>query len=250
MNKIHALVLGGALATVAALPVQADTIFGVYAGGQLWHADGSGQIGSTGSGDSMSGDFDFGSDVQNAVYIAIEHPVPLVPNVKIKRTALESNGSSSSPFTFKGQAYSGTIASDTDFTHTDLILYYEILDNWVNLDVGLNVMQFDGHVAVSDNSKSKRVDFSGYLPTLYAAVGFDLPLTGWSLNGEFAGIAVSDSSFMDYQAEIAYRVIDNMVVDLTAQLGYRKTTLELDDLDDINSNIDFSGPYIGLEVHF
>ncbi len=250
MNKIHSLVLGGALATVAALPVQADTIFGVYAGGQLWNADGSGQIGSKGS--SLSGDFDFGSDAQNVVYLAIEHPVPLVPNVKIKRTALESTGSSTSAFTFNGQAYSGAIASDTDFTHTDLVLYYEILDNWVNLDVGLNVMQFDGHVAVSDDqgSATQRVDFSGYLPTLYAAVGFDLPLTGLSLNGEFAGIAVGDSSFVDYQAEIAYSFIDNMVVDLTAQLGYRKTTLELDDLDDINSNIDFSGPYVGLEVHF
>ena len=42
----------------------------------------------------------------------------------------------------------------------------------------------------------------------------------------------------------------NLAIDLTLQLGYRAVTLELDDLDDIYSDLEFKGIYAGLEVHF
>jgi hypothetical protein len=37
---------------------------------------------------------------------------------------------------------------------------------------------------------------------------------------------------------------------MTFELGYRTVTVQLEDLDDIYSNLDFKGVYAGLEVHF
>jgi hypothetical protein len=44
--------------------------------------------------------------------------------------------------------------------------------------------------------------------------------------------------------------MENLAVDVTFQVGYRAVELELDDLDDIYSNLEFKGVYAGLEVHF
>ncbi len=246
MKQLHKACLGGVLASLVSFGAQADTI-GIYAGAQYWDMEGAGRVGSV--GDPLSGDVDFPGEGQNSYYVAIEHPVPLLPNLKLKRTELETRGAASSGFTFEGTSFSSPDTA-VDLGHTDIILYYELLDNWVNLDLGINVMHFDGQVVVSEGSNSERVDFDGYLPTLYTRASFELPLTGLALNAEASGLAVADSSLLDYQAELAYSFIDSLAIDVTAQLGYRKTELELDDVDALNTDLDFSGPYFGLELHF
>ncbi len=49
---------------------------------------------------------------------------------------------------------------------------------------------------------------------------------------------------------IAWEFIDNLAIDVAVKAGYRSMTLELDDVDDINTNIDASGPFAGIQVHF
>lgn len=239
----------GTLTLGVVQPVQADTVLGIYAGAQAWNPDGDGSLGTAGD---TQGELDFDDDNQNVFYLALEHPVPLLPNIKLRRTELESAGEGNVNFTFNGQSFSGDIIGDMDFSHNELTLYYEVLDNWISLDLGLSARQFDGHVAVSqsDGSNREQVDFDGYLPTFYAAARAELPLTGLSLGGEFGGLAIDDSSFYDYQVQLQYNVIDNMALDVGIQLGYRSMQLELDDLDDIDSDLEFSGPYAGLQVHF
>ncbi|WP_210395631.1 TIGR04219 family outer membrane beta-barrel protein [Motiliproteus sediminis] len=241
-----------ALATLGvAAPVQADTVLGLTAGAQVWDMDGKGGIGT--AGQPQSGDLDFAKDKQNVYYVALEHPIPLIPNIKLKHTDLESRGTGSVNFTFEGSTFTGDVTTDVDFSHNDIILYYELLDNVVSLDLGLNVMQMDGFVTVTEDANPanrERVDFDGYLPTLYIAAQAELPLTGLSIGGEFSGLAVGDSSFYDYQVQIQYNVIDNMAIDVGIQLGYRETRLELDDVDNLDTDLTFSGPYAGLQVHF
>jgi len=254
MMKVWKLVGVTSLAAMgAAMPVQADTIFGLYAGAQLWNMDGDGTFGN--ADQSSEGTVDFDSEKQNVFYVAIEHPIPFVPNLKFKRTDLEDQGSGNASFKFEDFDFSGGFTADVDFSHTDIILYYEILDNVVSLDVGLNVMQMDGHVVVNgvdalNNPRTERVDFDGYIPTLYLAAEAALPLTGLSIGGEISGLAVGGSSFYDYQVQIQYNVIDNMAVDVGLQLGYRATGLKLDDVDNLDTDLTFSGPYAGIQVHF
>ncbi|MEP3827065.1 MAG: hypothetical protein ABJM47_03165, partial [Lentilitoribacter sp.] len=68
------------------------------------------------------------------------------------------------------------------------------------------------------------------------------------VEGSFLNI--DDHTLSDYQAALTYSLMENLAVDVTFQLGYRAVELELDDLDDIYSNLEFKGVYAGLEVHF
>src|SRR5690606_33546216 len=78
---------------------------------------------------------------------------------------------------------SGVVDVDLDLTHTDLILYYELLDNIVSLDVGLNVKFFDGQLNIHERggNNSSRTDIDDILPLLYVAPSASLPLTGLSM---------------------------------------------------------------------
>lgn len=251
MKKWQLIVFGGLTAMTLGVPAHADTVLGLTAGAQIWDMDGKGKIGSTGQ--NLSNDLDFAKDTQNVYYIALEHPIPLIPNIKFKHTDLKSQGKGNVNFTFEGSVFTGAVTTDVDLSHNDIVLYYELLDNVVSLDLGLNVIQAKGFVAVTEDSlpsNTQRVDFKGYLPTLYLAAAVQLPLTGLSIGGEISGLAIGDSSFYDYQLQLQYNFIDNAAIDIGIQLGYRATKLELDDVDTLNSDLTFSGPYAGLQVHF
>lgn len=240
----------------------ADMVFGVYAGVQGWDMDAEGGFGTVDefnqSGNNSHADFNFDSQTQGSFYLAIEHPVPILPNIKIKHNQMDTDGATrlNSTFEFGGTTYSVDSSLDTqiDLTNTDIIMYYEILDNdLVTVDVGINVKLVDGQLDVAnvdDPLQRSRETFSGPVPMLYGAVKIGLPFTGLGVFADGSFLSVGDHTLYDYEAGIDYTFIDNMAIDMTLQVGYRAIKLELEDLDDINSNLDFDGVFVGLEAHF
>ena len=47
-----------------------------------------------------------------------------------------------------------------------------------------------------------------------------------------------------------FQDIYSMSIDMDIKAGYRSMTLELDDIDDIYTDIDASGPFAGIQIHF
>ena len=90
----------------------------------------------------------------------------------------------------------------------------------------------------------------GFIPLVYGRAEVGLPLTGLSVFFEGSLLAIDDSKVQDYQAGIAWELIDNLAVDVAIKAGYRQMTLELDDIDDIYTDLDASGPFAGIQVHF
>jgi outer membrane protein len=236
---------------------QADTLLGLYLGVDGWRSDNSGSFAQN---DNLQ-NFNYDDETFISYYAALEHPVPLVPNFKFKYTELELNGSTTLDDTFSfGDAdyVVGTqVGTVSDLSHIDYILYYEIFDNdLVSIDLGLNAKQFDGDIVVTGTSQNggpastERVDFSGFVPLVYGRAEVGLPLTGLSVFFEGSMLAIDDSKVQDYQVGIAYALLDNLAVDLDVKAGYRSMTLELDDVDDIYTDIDASGPFAGIQVHF
>ena len=256
MKKITtALALAACLSTTSA---SADTLLGFYAGAQSWNMDAEGSFGSVVNGVTSSADFTFAEERQTSVYMALEHPIPLVPNIKIMRNQLETSGAGTvvGTFEFAGVDFTTTaeLATDIDLTNTDYILYYEILDNdLVTVDIGINAKHIDGTLHVVSNEDPPQTadeTFSGFVPMLYGNVEIGLPFTGLGVFAEGSFLSVGDHSLHDYQVGVGYTFIDNLAVDLTIQLGYRSVKLELDDIDNVSTNLDFSGVFVGLEAHF
>ncbi|MBN7821943.1 TIGR04219 family outer membrane beta-barrel protein [Bowmanella yangjiangensis] len=233
------------------LPAQADTLLGLYVGAQGWRAEAEGGFANT---ESVT-DFSFKDKTLASYYVALEHPIPLIPNIRISRQNMETQGDTilASSFTFAGETFAaGTqIGADLDMDSTDYTLYYEIFDNdIVSFDLGITARDVDGVLLTTGNSLSAQQSFSGIVPLLYGRVEVGLPLTGLGVQAQGNFLALDDNKLYDYQAAITYSLMDNLAVDMTLQLGYRVYMLELDDMDDIYTDMEFKGVFAGVELHF
>src|SRR5688572_28004942 len=65
----------------------ADTVFGIYAGGGQWRADYKGDVGNPAIELKELGLND--SD-NNFYFVALEHGVPIIPNIRLQRTNISS----------------------------------------------------------------------------------------------------------------------------------------------------------------
>ena len=242
----------GCTAGALTLPLSshADTVLGLYLGAYSWQSSFSGDLGTDGDSDIDSEkDLGFDSSEANTVfYAALEHPIPVLPNIRLQKTALEVDGSSDSvTFTFDGANFSSAVSTDVDFSHTDLTLYYEILDNWVSLDVGITARKFDGSILITDNATTSReVSLDATIPLGYLKAQFDLPFTGLSVGVDGNFIGYSGNSISDVNAMLNYE----MSFGLGLALGYRSMSLELDDVDDLNTKLTFDGYYGAITYHF
>lgn len=170
--------------------------------------------------------------------IALEHPVPLLPNLKIKHTNLQAESD---------EHLSGVQRNQVDLNQSDFILYYEILDNIIDLDAGFGLKHLEGDIRYHFTNTQ---DIGTDLPMLYAQAGLNLPFTGLSANTEISMAGLNDAKITDVQAELKYNFIDSILVDIGATLGYRILDIQLEQNHPQEVKMKFKGPYFGLEAHF
>lgn len=250
LNKIFL-----ATAILATSSIASADVVGVYAGAQKWNYDIDGYV-STGSENiDFNDDLGYDDSDDNSYFVALEHPIPVLPNIKIQQTNLEGQGrgTASQNYTFGSVPFlAGTpTVSNYDFSNTDYTLYYEILDNWVNLDLGITGKQFDGFVDVGVEVTTggpivSRVDFKGTVPMLYGKAQFDLPLTGFNVGSTMNIGQTTDDKINDYTLYFGYEGETGFGF----EVGYRNFTVEFDDFDELSTDFTFDGYYASLNFHF
>lgn len=242
------LILATSFTLLCAPLAQADTIFGVYAGVGSWMADADGTAGDP----SVSlNELGVEKHANNYFYIAIEHPVPLVPNLRVQQNNINSQQTATitRSFTIDGTNFvvGENIHSDFDLSHTDATLYYEILDNWVNIDIGVTARKFKGYVEANSSTRSKKVDIDQTLPLTYAKLQFDLPFSGLSAGFEGNYISYKENDLTDYSAKLSY--LFDSAFDVGVEVGYRKMAFNVDE-SDMQGDFNLKGPYAALIAHF
>tara|TARA_B110000014_G_scaffold264095_1_gene263318 strand:- start:70 stop:831 length:762 start_codon:yes stop_codon:yes gene_type:complete len=249
-------IIAASLMTALSANVQADTLLGLYIGGQVWANEAKG---SFGEGDLDQAVFDFDVQNQGSYFVAFEHPIPLIPNIKLASTTLDTVGGTqiSSDFTFQGETYTASTALDTTFdtSYIDYTLYYELFDNdLLTFDFGVTVRDLDADIEMAGESlggvTSSNLSASVVLPMLYVNTIIGLPLTGFSVFAQANASSYDGSSIYDYQVGVSYAVLDNLAVDLDINAGYRASKIELDDIDDLYTDLTFEGFFAGATVHF
>ncbi|VAW57871.1 hypothetical protein MNBD_GAMMA11-1284 [hydrothermal vent metagenome] len=214
---------------------------GFFVGGGVWDYDSTGTFGSTGVGDSVidvESDLGFGGQQDAYMWAAFEHFVPIIPNIRVEAATVGDAGSVNVQV-FEGVTVNGTASVNLDTV--DFILYYRLLDNWVNLDLGLNIRQLDGDFVLD----SQTISISETVPMLYLAAQFDLPFSGFSLGGDINIIEFDGSKYQDVRLRAMYEI---GVIGFEA--GLKTTKIELDDVGGVNSNLEFSGLIVGAFLHF
>lgn len=243
LNKLCYFAFSAAL--ISPLSANADTL-SFSAGGGAWNASPDGSFQATTDKDSVSvtDNLFWESDYQGYFFATLEHPIPIIPNVKLMYTKIEQSGSGTTNFTFDGLPFSGKVSNDFKIENLDLIAYYEVLDNVVSVDLGINIRNMKIDYTIVNGNKATD-SFDETVPLLYALVGVS-PLPDLIVSGEVSYLKYSGSSISDVTAKITYTT--NFFVGFEA--GYRIQKYEFDDVSGYDADLTFDGMFAGAYVKF
>jgi outer membrane protein len=209
-----------------------------------WHAGIGGDATVGSSTIDMEDDLDLGSSGNFEVAATLEHPIPIIPNVRIKYTDIDQTEDGDISSDFDGVS-ADDVETNLNLSHVDLILYYEILDNWVSVDVGFDIKVFDGQFEVSNGAETSTTDIDEILPLAYASAEFELPLTDLSFGAELSVLPFSDDAI--YDGKIRFRQGFSLAF---VELGYRQMGIKFDDISNTDIDVDFGGVYLSTGLDF
>jgi outer membrane protein len=244
MRKL--VILAGGALMMSGTFAAAD-ILGAGASVSYWDSDLTGQAGKNSDVVDIENDLNLSSDGNVNLEAYFEHPVPILPNVRLNYTRIEQSGDGELSTGYDVLASGVAVRSDLELTQLDGTLYYELLDNWVNLDLGLTVRSLDGELVVQDKTAGGRVsrtEISGAIPMAYAAARFDLPFSGVSVGAQGNLISYDGDSISDFNAYGQYEL---SLLQLRA--GYRQMSIDFEDSNN-RLDVELGGPFISAGLTF
>ncbi|MEC8522629.1 MAG: TIGR04219 family outer membrane beta-barrel protein [Pseudomonadota bacterium] len=237
---------------IAMTPVaaQADLLFTVGAKANAWTAEPSGQVDDGVSADSETDGLGLDSDSGTNLTVFFEHPVPVLPNVRLRQTSLDLDGSGTMTRNFNGVQYTGQVDSYMDLSHTDATLYWglPLPVPYVDINLGLTARMFGGEVIVEGTTltgnqrEEVELDFAIPMGFLEAQVGTPF---GIYAQAEINAIGYDGNALTDTVLTLGYD-LPVPVVDLGLEVGHRAMSMKTNkDTTDIETDFDVSGIFYG-----
>lgn len=224
------LLMTSLLAAGAAMNAQADFL-GVYVGAQMWDTDISGDV--TPALDTKTDVDGIDKESNTVLYAAFEHPIPFLPNIRLSQADI------------KFDADGDTI----DLSFSDLALYYEVLDNWVSLDLGLAARKYSGEFDTPDFDSGitgeLSSDIDATVPMLYARAQFDLPFSGLGIGVDLNTGSSGDDKVQEMNAYLQYETS----LGLGFAGGFRQLSAEIETDNKSTADLDIDGPYLSIFYH-
>ncbi|PCH95889.1 MAG: hypothetical protein COB83_07235 [Gammaproteobacteria bacterium] len=274
-NEMKKMAFAATFVALLTTNVQADTV-GLYLGGQIWQSNASATFGEK----NTLLNFNLKKEQQINYFVAVEHPFPLLPNVRIASSTLDTSGKTTltQEFSFDDETFAigDDVNASFNVSYVDYTLYYELFDNGVfSFELGLTARDFNGAVTATgptiivdecvpteqpnlciNNNGTSSVTPTGKRktnkiePMLYVATNISMPLTNLSVFAQADFSLINDHSLYDYQVGLSYDLVDNRVVDFNLTLGYRVVKMVFEDLDNLYTDLEFKGAFVGVLAHF
>ncbi|NUY55702.1 TIGR04219 family outer membrane beta-barrel protein [Salinivibrio sp. EAGSL] len=216
MKTTSMTLAAAAFTALLAMPSQAATLAGGKVGADAWFMDAD--VNNVEADDASTA---------GSYYAALEHPLPLIPNAKIRQTSVSVDG---------------TRSGNVDFDQIDFVAYYEFLDNdLVSVDAGVNLQRFQ-------SGKFNGESFDEWQPNLYVdarvgLIGTPLNVFATVSKGEFDG-----TSTLDAEAGLIYQ-LGLVAADLNVRGGYRMIDHDFDYFNK-KAELDLTGFFVGAELDF
>lgn len=258
MKKIATAMAAASLFSLAA---HAD-FTRVEVGGGVWQAEPSGPVtydnGTIIQTVDIADNLGFDEEDFTYVWLNIKHPIPVLPNLRIEKVDVDYSGTATQDFTFvynnATYTYSADTVSSLQIDQTDIILYYNLLDDtaWMTFDLGIDVKLMDFTIDIRETSGEHYTESEEIpLPMLYARGRVGIPGTDLAIEGDVKYVGYNDSTVYDARIKVDYTFDITPVVQPALEIGYRIQKLEIDEDDlDVKTDIEFSGMYAGLMLRF
>jgi outer membrane protein len=257
MNKT--LVATAIFGLLSVFSAQAATVVGFKVGGDLWQTDATGTFNADSNVGNATGPaqtYDYDSETQGSVWLAIEHPIPIVPNLKIRENRLEGSASKdSSGFYYNGVNFEGASQVYNDLSNTDFVLYYEILDNdIVSLDLGAAYKKMNGSLRVDGfaGEELTRIatqrDIDSGVVMGYGNAHVGVPGLGLFAFADIM-IGLNETGVHDYSAGLGWQ-FDGIALNTLVRVGYRDFSFDVNGFSGTSQDMQFTGVFAGVELAF
>ena len=196
----------------------------------------------------------FADDGWRSWSAAFEHPLPLLPNIVLRRQVANWSGSTVLGADLQLDQYlyrrQTTISNAFDVQSTDLSFYYEVLDSSVlDLDLGVTAMVYDAELAITDPVIRRRTA-SGFLPLLYGHLTVQVWGTDTALFWQGHYSDYRDQQWQQAKVGIAYQLLDLTALSVAVKFGWQHQAVKLIDQDQLDMDFRMDGPFLALEADF
>jgi len=195
-------------------------------------------------------DLNVEDSAQTSMVLILEHPIAALPNIRYQGYNLDSsNNSQVNPEI--GESKNGSALATTSFNldHEDIVLYYQLLNNWVDLDMGVDIKRFDGQVTQAGPAGSS-IDVDETIPLLYLSARVDLPVNGLYLgaafNSNIIDVGLSSSTAQDSTIALGYESGTGLGI----EGGIKSFSVELNDSEDLNTDLEYDGLFLNGYYNF
>ena len=184
---------------------------------------------------------------QSSMALILEHPIRALPNLRYSgfdldfesRTSLDQDISlDGAGFTDPDQA-----RSHLDLSQDDIVLYYQLVDSSIDLDLGVDLKRFDGQITTTGET-AYSIEVDETIPLLYLSARYQLPNSGFyigaDINSSILDLGLSDSSAEDSTIRLGYESDNGIGV----EGGYKYYSLDLDNGDDLDAEFEFDGIFL------
>jgi len=198
-------------------------------------------------------DLNVNNPSQTSMVLILEHPISVLPNIRYQGYNLYSSESSEVSLESSNndsEAIAGkTTTTGFDLNHEDIVLYYQLLNNWVDLDMGVDLKRFDGEVSLAGTTGSS-IDVDETIPLLYLSARIELPVNGLyvgaDINANVIDLGLSQSTAQDSTILLGYESGTGLGV----EGGIKSFSVELNDSDSLNTNLEYDGLFLNGYFNF
>jgi outer membrane protein len=197
-------------------------------------------------------DLDVNNPAQTSMVLILEHPISVLPNIRYQGYNLyssersdvnmEANNSGS-------EAIAGKTTTTFDLNHEDIVLYYQLLNNWIDLDMGVDLKRFDGQVSQAGTTGSS-IDVDETIPLLHLSARIELPVNGLyvgaNINANVIDLGLSQSTAQDSTILLGYESGTGLGI----EGGIKSFSVELNDSDSLNTNLEYDGLFLNGYFNF
>lgn len=212
---------------LASTPTQAEML-GIGIGVAVWNAKPTGDVSTDITNFKI--DDSLKSSNNNYFYAYFNHPIPVIPNLKLESTSFESEKS-------------GDLLQ---LDQIDATIYWTLPIPLVDLDLGITAKSFDGKIQGS--GINEKIDAT--VPMGYASLTFGIPATDITLNANTKVISYDGSSLNDTQIKARWDVI-SAGLKFGIEAGYRTQNIKIDGFSQkVKTDIKVDGFFAGIALSF